>query len=130
MLLQAAGRRVALLASHAREVSAATAAIRLPGAPPVVSGVVTVRGALVPLLDLGRLLGEVAGHRSGWHVLVELDGRRLMLAVDTMPTLAPADAEPLPHDAPTGVVQQQVSVNGETVALLDTSALADVILLP
>jgi purine-binding chemotaxis protein CheW len=130
MLMQAGGQQVALDALHAREVMPAAPAIRLPGAPPVVSGVVTVRGALVPLLDLGRLLAEAPATQGGWHVLVEQGTQRLVLAVERMPTLAQADAMPNPLETPTGVLRSAVSIAGSTVPLMDTDALAAVVLLP
>jgi chemotaxis signal transduction protein len=125
MLVQGGGRTVALLADVAREVAARPRAIRLPGAAEFVSGVVNVRGTLVPLVDLGCLLGVGAAAMPGWVVLLDLDGRRCALAVDTLPLLCTADAPP---DGDTHA-SRGVSIAGTTHPLLDVAALADDFLL-
>ena len=51
------GQRFAIPLASAREVVRAVAITPLPGAPPVVEGVIDVRGAVVPVLDLRRRLG-------------------------------------------------------------------------
>jgi purine-binding chemotaxis protein CheW len=70
-----------------RELIAAAPLTPLPGAPPWVRGVFNLRGAVVPLVDLGVKLG-VGGTattvRTSW-LIVELEGerRRELLAVQT-----------------------------------------------
>lgn len=49
--------RFALPAASVLEVLRAVAVTRLPGAPPVVEGIVNVRGAVVPVLDLRARFG-------------------------------------------------------------------------
>lgn len=51
------GERCALLASAVREVVRAALPTRLPKAPPIVSGVLNVRGELVPVLDIRQRFG-------------------------------------------------------------------------
>lgn len=51
------GGRYGLDAREVREVVRAVAVSRLPGAPPVVLGVIGVRGELVPVFDLRRRFG-------------------------------------------------------------------------
>jgi len=51
------GQRSALLASDVVEVQRAVAMTRLPRSPPIVEGVIDLRGRLVPVLDLRMKLG-------------------------------------------------------------------------
>jgi purine-binding chemotaxis protein CheW len=78
------GRTVAIDVSQLREVVRHQAATPLPGAPASIEGVIDLRGTLVPVVDLGRLLGGVAlqaGPRSRIAV-AEVDGIAIGLAVD------------------------------------------------
>ena len=129
MVLTAGNLTVAIAASSAREVSPRTAAIRLPGAAEFVCGVVNVRGTLVPLVDLGRLLETEPANPSGWVVTLDLGGRRCALAVDSLPVLRAADAPPGARPTRHTYLQSEVCVSGTTLPLLDVDALADDILL-
>lgn len=128
MLVQGGARTVAMLADWAREVAPRPASVRLPGAAEFVKGVVNVRGALVPLVDLGTLLDAGPANPAGWVVLLDIDGRRCALAVDTLPQLHTADAPP--GAAPDGDAHRlTVHVAGSLHPLLDVPALADDFLL-
>ncbi len=129
MLLNGGGVTVAIAASLAREVSPRSAAVRLPGAPEFVCGVVNVRGTLVPLVDLGRLLDVEPANPSGWVVTLDLGGRRCALAVDSLPVLRAADAPPGARPTGQAFLRGEVCVAGTTLPLLDVHALADDILL-
>ncbi len=129
MLLQAAGGTVAILATSAREVLPRMTAVRLPAAPEFVCGVVNVRGTLVPLVDLGRLLDRGPASQSGWVVTLDLGGRRCALAVDTLPVMRDAVAPPGARPDGSALLACEVSVAGTTLPLLDVEALADDILL-
>ena len=129
MLLRAGGATVAIAASAAREVAPRPGAIRLPGTPEFVCGVVNVRGTLVPLVDLGRLLGGGPANPSGWVVTLDLEGRRCALAVDSLPVLRVADAPPGALPASQTFLSLEVRVDGTTLPLLDVAALADDILI-
>jgi purine-binding chemotaxis protein CheW len=52
LTFELAGRPLALAASLVREVARAVALTPLPKAPPIVEGVINVRGTLVPVLDI------------------------------------------------------------------------------
>ncbi len=130
MLLRGGGGTVAMLAGHAREVVPRTPVVRLPAAPEFVCGVVNVRGTLVPLVDLGRLLDRGPATLPGWMVTLELGGRRCALAVDSLPVLRDADAPPRASPASSAFLPSEVRVAGTTLPLLDVDALADDILLP
>lgn len=129
MVLRAGQVMLAIDAGRAREVAPRAPAIRLPGAPSIVSGIVNVRGTLVPLVDLGLLLGGAPATASGWLVTLELGGRRCALALDVLPVLRLTDAPP--RAAPTGHawLAAEVSVAGASLPLLDVDALADDFLL-
>jgi purine-binding chemotaxis protein CheW len=129
MLLRAGSRTVALLADAASEVIPRPAGIRLPSAPEFVCGVVNVRGTLVPLVDLGRLLATEPATPSGWVVTLELGGRRCALAVDSLPVLRVADAPPGASPAGALCFPREVQVAGAVLPLLDVDALADDLLL-
>ena len=129
MLLSAGGRTVAIVATAAREVAPRTPSIRLPSAPEFVCGVVNVRGTLVPLVDLGRLLDAGPANPSGWVVTLDLAGRRCALAVDSLPVLRAADAPPGARPASHAFLRSEVCVEGTTLPLLDVDALADDILI-
>jgi purine-binding chemotaxis protein CheW len=129
MILSGGGEQVAMAATSAREVSPRTPTIRLPGTAEFVCGVVNVRGTLVPLVDLGRLLGAAPANPSGWVVTLELGGRRCALAVDSLPVLRAADAPPGARPTGRAFLHAEVCVSGTTLPLLDVDAMADDFLL-
>jgi chemotaxis signal transduction protein len=88
-----------------------------------------VRGTLVPLVDLGRLLSAEPANPAGWVVTLDLAGRRCALAVDSLPVLRAADAPPGARPDGRAFLQHEVRVAGTTLPLLDVDALADDILL-
>src|SRR5690606_19897477 len=57
LAFEAAGRRGALPAGDVREIVRRVEVLPLPDAPAGVEGAITVRGAAVPVVDLGSLLG-------------------------------------------------------------------------
>jgi len=73
----------------ARGVIRVPAITRLPFPPPSVLGVASVRGTLVPVLDLGDRLLRTPSSRTGRLVLVENDttGQPIGLLVDAVPGL-------------------------------------------
>jgi purine-binding chemotaxis protein CheW len=81
---EAAGRVVAIDVAELREVVRWTPPTPLPGAPALVEGVIDLRGALVPVVDLGRALGgepAVPGRRTRIAV-AEVAGLVVGLVVD------------------------------------------------
>ena len=130
MLLYAGGQTIAITAASAREVLPRPDHIRLPGAPSIVCGVVNVRGTLVPLVDLGRLLAAEPSNPTGWLVTLDLAGRRCAIAVDSLPVLRAADAPPGARPDGCAFLPREVSVAGTTLPLLDVEALADDLLFP
>jgi purine-binding chemotaxis protein CheW len=129
MVLNGGGILIAIAASVARSVTRRMRSIRLPGAPEFVCGIVNVRGTLVPLVDLGCLLGAEPASLSGWVVTLDLGGRRCAMAVDELPVLRSADAPPGARPDGHGFLRVEVCVAGSTLPLLDVDALADDLLL-
>lgn len=73
-----------------REVLPAQAATRVPGAAPAVTGLINVRGALLPLIDGRRALGRPPGEGASI-VLVEVGSRTAGFAVDDVVDLVAVD---------------------------------------
>jgi purine-binding chemotaxis protein CheW len=115
-----------------REVLRVPPITRLPFPPPSILGVAGVRGAVLPVMDLGERLLGAAADRDGRLVVVEdpESGSEVALLVDAVPGLASAaesDASPpaevdasLPAGWIAGVI---VSRAGRLVTLLDLAAI-------
>jgi len=93
LAFEVADRRVALPAEAIQEVVRAVAISRLPKAPPVVEGVINVRGTLVPALDIRarfRLPPEPLD--PGQHLIIARAGSRTVaLRVDRAVALVTVD---------------------------------------
>lgn len=78
------GERVALLASAVTEVVRAVAVAELPSAPPIVEGVINVRGTVVPVLDIGQRMRLRAGplHPDQHLIIARAGPRSVALRVD------------------------------------------------
>lgn len=125
LLVRAGGRRVGLGLGSVVEVLEPGPAFAVPSLGPAVRGVTTVRGMLVPLVDLGALLagqpfsparGEVA-------VMVQVDGRRVCLEVDDADEVLRGGGLPVPTGSTLPWAAGVARVEGELVPLLDLSAL-------
>ena len=95
------GQIFALDVSCVREVVRFQAATPLPNAPPLIEGVIDLRGAVIPVIDLARVLGLGAAV-DGAHariVVLELDGLVLGLWVDAATDVLTLDASRL-EDVP------------------------------
>ncbi len=57
VILRLGRHRLALSAQHVREMAAMPLVIGMPGASPLLRGMIELRGEVLPLLDLRRLLG-------------------------------------------------------------------------
>lgn len=78
------GLTVAIDVVQLREVVRHRPATPLPGAPASIEGVIDLRGTLVPVVDLGRLLGgePLRASRRSRIAVAEVDGIAIGLAVD------------------------------------------------
>lgn len=74
-----AGQRYGVRMQDVREMLLAVAVAPLPGAPSVVTGVLDLRGTIVPLLDLRRRFGAPErALRADEHFIVVVAGERLV----------------------------------------------------
>jgi len=78
------GQIYALEVEHLREIVRAQAITPLPDGPALIEGVVDLRGAVIPVVDLARCLGLASSEHSSRSriVIVEYAGLALGLGVD------------------------------------------------
>jgi purine-binding chemotaxis protein CheW len=97
--------RYAIPLDLVREVARAVAVTPLPGAPPVVLGVIDVRGRIAPVYDLRRRLGleprEI--EPSDQFVLADSAGRLVALVVDRVEWMASVPDEAIHEEPEPGV---------------------------
>jgi purine-binding chemotaxis protein CheW len=86
LLFELAGQRFAVPLSGVIELTRACALQSLPNAPGLVLGVLNLRGAIVPVLDLRRRFGlpETALEVSDYFVFAQVAERRVALRVDRL----------------------------------------------
>lgn len=87
----------ALPAADVREILRAVTIVPLPGAPPVIEGIIDVRGTLLPVADIRARLGHAARPVSpDDHLIVARAGDRvLVLRVDQAREVLAVDPEDL-----------------------------------
>jgi purine-binding chemotaxis protein CheW len=92
--VEARGRVYGLDVHQVREIVRAVPAVPLPQAPPLVEGLVELRGGLLPLVDLGRVLGGAPrAHDAAARIaVVEVQGVSLALRVDAALEVLAVDA--------------------------------------
>ncbi|MBP1771230.1 MAG: chemotaxis protein CheW [Holophagaceae bacterium] len=81
-----AGEAYALPILKVREIQAQATLTRIPKAPPYMPGVINLRGAIVPILELRHRfnLGEAPEDTRPVIVIVEVQGRTLGIRVDSV----------------------------------------------
>ena len=109
------GKTYGIPVAQVREVIRLGVITRVPGAPRSVVGIVNVRGAVVTVLDLSRLLTRERAVTVGSIVLVEHGSRLVGLAVQTVRDVRAA------HGA--GEIASSEPTEGEVVEPLDAAAL-------
>lgn len=96
-----AGQTYAVAIAHVREILVTPAVTPLPESPPVIEGVIDLRGTLIPVVDLARLLvrdGQAPGSRSRTFVVAVRDfvvGFRVERATQVV-AVPVASLEPVP----------------------------------
>jgi purine-binding chemotaxis protein CheW len=104
LVFELEGRRFGLPADRVREVVRAAALTPIPGAPPVVEGLLDLRGEVLPVLDLRRRF-EVPIRPlklSDQLIVLELAARTVALRVDAVGALLRLEdgqLEPVPSAA-------------------------------
>lgn len=94
---EVAGELYALDVAQLREVVRWQPITPLPRAPALIEGVIDLRGSIVPVIDLGRLLRDtrVSSGTRARIAIAEVDGLVLGLAVDAATEVIAAEAASL-----------------------------------
>jgi purine-binding chemotaxis protein CheW len=130
-VFQLAGQRYAIEAMHVLEVCPFRQLTPVPSAPPVLLGIMNLRGRILPVLDLLRLFGlsSQPPADAGQIVAVEVGEMRFGFQVGAVSGTIRVDAHalvPLAQQAEEG--GRQIPTRGVTadmVTVLDAQALAD-----
>lgn len=98
LLVRAGGRRVGLALHAVVEVLQPGEVYAVPSPEPALRGVTVVRGAILPLVDLGALIAGTPypAERGAATVVVRLDRRRLCLEVDEAEEVLRGGVLPVP----------------------------------
>lgn len=125
LLVDVGEERYALPVEDVLEVAYAPDPSPLPGAPAAVLGLQNVRGGVMPLLDLGLLLGGAASQPRAAMVIVEHEGRSAALSVDAFVDVASLEEQlDRPEPAP---LRWSALLEGSLVGVCDTGALLDAV---
>jgi purine-binding chemotaxis protein CheW len=113
-----------------REIRGWTRATSLPHAPDYVRGVINLRGAVLPVVDLGLRLGLLAGEPNERSVIivVDLGGRTVGLRVDAVSDILSVPASDLQtppellSDQVDGFIRALTIIEGRMIRVLDVTA--------
>lgn len=114
-----------------REIKGWTATTELPNAPAYVRGVINLRGAIIPILDLRARFGAGLTEAQARHVIIVVAvGHRvvgiLVDGVTDIITVPEVDIQPIPeldHGDTSEFLTGLVTVDGRMVALLNLNTL-------
>lgn len=125
LLVDLGEERYALPVEDVLEVGYAPEPSPLPGSPDAVLGLQNVRGGVMPVLDLGVLLGGAASQPRAATVIVEHAGRSAALSVDAFVDVALLEEQlDRPEPAP---LRWSALLDGSLVGVCDTGALLDAV---
>ena len=94
LIFKVAGERLALPARDVAEIIRPRAVTRVPHGPPSLIGVTNLRGTVLPIISLARLLGhDAAAPSPGARIVVMATGAAVGLLVDEISALTPASDE-------------------------------------
>lgn len=110
---------------EAEEILKISAPTYVPGMPSFVIGTFSLRGEMVPLVDLSRRLYSVPGCGSGVVLVVSAGGHRVGLAVEKMAAIIDIPLEDI-TPAGDGLISGRAVYKGKELSILDGSALVDV----
>lgn len=122
LLLPVGDQRFAVPLALVEEVVEPGAIARLPEGPPTAIGVLNVRGRVVPVLDLARLLGLDGTAGVAAVAVVATSRGPAGLSCDAMPASAALEDDLGPSDLGAAVGRRRVGERG-VVTLLDLEAL-------
>jgi purine-binding chemotaxis protein CheW len=117
LLVRVGGERYALPIYDVVEVARIGDLTPVPGAPDAVLGVQNLRGQVVPVVDLGAVVGMPRSEERGAVVVVDDSGQPAGLAVDALLDVADLVAEA--SDSPAAPLLGSVMIDGSLVGLLD-----------
>jgi purine-binding chemotaxis protein CheW len=131
LVVRAADELFALPGPAVREVARWRAPTPVPGAPPVIPGIISQRGVVLPVVDLRLALGLAAAppERAARLVVLQHEAVDLALFVDAVLDLvpiAPADRAPPPAGLDPSRARLLAAVarhDGRPLALLNLAAL-------
>jgi purine-binding chemotaxis protein CheW len=114
-----------------REIKGWTATTELPNTPDYMRGVINLRGAIIPILDLRARFGAGLTEAQARHVIIVVAVRQrvvgiLVDGVADIITVAVGDIQPIPeldHGDTSDFLTGLVTVDGRMVALLDLNTL-------
>jgi purine-binding chemotaxis protein CheW len=125
LIVEMGGQRYGLPAASVRELARAVTILQLPGAPPIVEGVIDVRGQVVPVLDARARLGlppRALAHTD--HLVLAWAGARAVaLRVDRALELVRVEADAVERLADRGHVAGVVKLPDGLVLIQDLDAL-------
>jgi purine-binding chemotaxis protein CheW len=120
LIVGIADERYAVPVQDVAEVAPVGELTPVPGAPPAVMGVKSLRGRVIPVVDLGAVLGMRTSHGRRAIVLVDDDGDAAGLAVDAVLDVGPVEARPGEDVEPP--LAGSVVVDGRLVGIVDVRA--------
>ena len=119
-----AGERYGVEALHVREVLPTTSPTPLPGRRPGLAGVVSHRGRILAVVDLGGLRPRSGGRPEGRIVAVEARGMAFGLLADEVTGIVPITHAEMTAGAP-GSEAWVRGTTGSMVSVLDLEALGE-----
>lgn len=125
LVVKVGDERYAIAVQEVREVRTGLDPAPLPGAPPVVLGLEKVRGEVMPVVDLGALIGAGAPDEPAAIVVVEDAGRSAALAVGELLEVKPLSEERTQEDSE--MLRSSALVDGVLVGIVDTPAVLDAV---
>lgn len=84
LVCQSGTRSCGFPLEHVVEIMRALPVETFPDMPQFVLGIAQIRGAMVPVVDLARLLGLIADHTPSRYVTVRLNQRRVAFAAESV----------------------------------------------
>lgn len=120
-----AGKSYAVEVGHVREILAQSNVSRLPWAVPTIAGVMNVHGEIVPVADIGRVLGVGDTDAQGPVIILDGGGNLLGLRVDSVDsvTTIPANTLVIPEGDAARVAGDLVLGLTPSAVVLDARAL-------
>ena len=132
VLVQLAGQRVALLSLEVDSVIDIDRITPVPGAPPYIAGLASLRSRALTVIDCTRMLGHEDHERDGSRraVVFNFDGHDYALLVESVEDVVDATTEPVPVPGGAGEIWSKISdglieTNAGPAMLIRTETLID-----